>query len=109
VILMLSKRAALVAVFLCLNGCAQPYFIDKSYPAVSDLPAPKAGLYKINLHLLPALKAVRKKCRDTRVMACAFPSLDPCLIYMYVNDFDGYVTHETRHCTNGFWHKQRRG
>lgn len=106
------KLAAFSAAFLCLlvaSGCSNmtgSRIADKGIPIVPELIAPEAKRYVINLNLLQTAAAVRGKCGH-KAEACAIPEslAGACELYMNVNDFDGYIVHEIRHCTNGFWHE----
>jgi hypothetical protein len=102
-------KAALVAVFLCLFGCASTFdsrIQDASLPAVPVLPVPKNQRYLIELNLFNTLAEVRHLCGISYAMACTKPFSSPCSIYAHSADFDRFIVHEIRHCTNGYWHKK---
>ena len=117
------EKAALVAVFLCLFGCASvfdlpiqssnslsapvlPRIQDASLPLVPVLPVPKKQRYLIELNLFNTLAEVKSVCGIVYAMACAKPRFTPCPIYAHSADFDRFIVHEIRHCTNGYWHKK---
>lgn len=106
------KQAAICAAFLCLlfvTGCSSVTggrIADKGVPIVPELIAPEAKRYVINLNLLQTAAAVTNIC-GKGPKACAIPRslAGSCGLHMNVNDFDGYIVHEIRHCTNGYWHE----
>lgn len=99
------KKAALVAVFLCLFGCAAAP-VDKSYPPVPEFKAPTPKNVAINLTLLPSAAAVKKQCNIQHAVACAIPG-PPCFVYVNAEDFIHYLWHELAHCIYGYWHTKQ--
>ena len=89
--------------FVFLTGCmAQPIY-DASYPMLVDPKLPVKDVYNIEL-IFTDKQSIKHICDHDLAVACAMPTIDPCVLLMNKENYLYYIVHEIHHCTNGFWH-----
>ncbi len=102
-------RFLIILSLILLAGCSQ-YKVkgDIGLPPIPKLKAPEAGVYKVELLIFDTMEELQEERRDKFAAACARVYLPQkkCKVYMQKDNIDGYIAHEMRHCTNGYWHKK---